>query len=85
MDIFADLWILAQKGGPFANAMLLLILYFVNQERKEVIKENRVLRDQNEVKNEAINEKLLNGFNNVSSAIKDLHETLAGVGTTRKR
>lgn len=76
MDFFNELWNMAIKGGPFANAMLLLVLYFVNEERKEVIKENRA----REAKNEAMIERLFTALNSVNSAMKELHDTLGGAG-----
>lgn len=81
MDIFLDLWAMAKQGGPFASVMLLLVLYFINEERKEVIKENRALH----AKNEALIERLLTGLNEVNGAIKALYELLSVAGAGRKR
>lgn len=70
---------MAKQGGPFASVMLLLILYFLNEERKEVIKENRALY----AKNEAMIERLFTGLNSVNAALKELQELLSVAGRRR--
>lgn len=77
MDIFADLWAAAKAGGAFATPFVLVVLYFINEERKEVIKENRVLNAKNEGKNEAMIERLLTSLNSVNTTLKALQEMFA--------
>jgi L-cysteine desulfidase len=77
-DYFHDVWELAKQAGPFASILLLLILYFVNEERKEAIKEIRSLNE----KNSALVERILKGMYEVNITLKTLSDLLS---TGRKR
>lgn len=80
-QIFTDLWEMAKQGSPFATCMLLAILYFINEERRELIKENQSLHE----KNAALVERLLGGLNEVNNAIKELSNFLFNAGRARRR
>lgn len=73
-DFLADIWNAAKQGGPFGMMLLLMVLYFVNEERKALSKENAALHE----KNAALVERLLTGLNDVNSTIKDLRDILFG-------
>lgn len=69
-QFLTELWGAAKQAGPFASMLLLIILYFVNGERREVQRENRALHE----KNSALVERLLTGLNEVNATLRSLAE-----------
>lgn len=72
MDFLSDLWNTAKSAGPFANVFLLLVLYLLNEERKQLVRRSEEDRKAHIEMMQQYTERVLTAIHDATASIKDL-------------